>query len=67
MANSSLLSSFDLWFHKIHLIDLKFIDDIFYKQSFYAAIGGISIDELNVLERELLYVLDYQLFVDSGK
>mmetsp|Transcript_3035 Transcript_3035/g.10468 ORF Transcript_3035/g.10468 Transcript_3035/m.10468 type:complete len:232 (-) Transcript_3035:115-810(-) len=42
---------------------LKFVDDSFYKQSFYAQIGGISTEELNALEREFLGVMEYRLFV----
>ena len=55
--------------HRLVLVSIvtacKFVDDIYYKQNFYAKIGGISTEELNCLEREFLYLLDYKMFVNS--
>ena len=55
--------------HRLVLVSIvttcKFVDDIYYKQNFYAKVGGISTEELNCLEREFLYLLDYKMFVNS--
>ncbi|KAK4517939.1 tRNA pseudouridine synthase 1 [Mucor velutinosus] len=41
----------------------KFTSDIFYANSRYAKVGGIPLVELNQLELELLFLLDFQLFI----
>ncbi|PVU92192.1 hypothetical protein BB561_003981 [Smittium simulii] len=41
----------------------KLSSDFFYKNSSYAKIGGISTEELNFLEMELLFLLQFNLFV----
>jgi len=43
----------------------KFFDDSFLNNARYAKIGGISGPELNALEVELLFLLNFDLFVDS--
>ena len=52
--------------HRILLDSLvtacKLVDDIFMTQTFYARVGGIPVKELNCLEREFLYLLDYKLW-----
>lgn len=45
---------------------MKYYDDTFYDNPFYARIGGIPPLELNDLELELLLFLDFQLFVPSN-
>jgi hypothetical protein len=44
---------------------LKFNEDIFYKTSFYAKIGGISIKELINLENAFIKLIDFKLFVSE--
>lgn len=44
----------------------KFWDDEFYKNSFYARVGGVTVKELNRLELDILLELDFQLHVDIG-
>jgi hypothetical protein len=41
----------------------KFICDSFYSNSRYAKVGGISLTEINLLEREFLLAIDYRLSV----
>ncbi|KAG2214710.1 hypothetical protein INT46_000929 [Mucor plumbeus] len=41
----------------------KFTSDIFYANSRYAKVGGIPLVELNQLELELLFLLDFQLYI----
>jgi len=45
---------------------IKFYDDTYYKNSFYARVGGVSVQEFNKLEQEYLcnYV-DFNLYVDD--
>ncbi|KAI8647600.1 cyclin-domain-containing protein [Parasitella parasitica] len=45
------------------VIASKFTSDIFYANSRYAKVGGIPLVELNQLELELLFLLDFQLYI----
>lgn len=36
-----------------------------YANHYYAKVGGISLEEMNTLEKELLQLLDYNLFVSQ--
>ena len=44
---------------------VKFNDDTFYSNAFYANVGGVSTVEMNALEVEFLGRLDFRLFVDT--
>jgi len=46
------------------VVALKFQDDAFYTNSYYAKIGGVSLEELNYLEIEFIKSLDWKLTVD---
>lgn len=41
----------------------KFTSDIFYANSRYAKVGGIPLRELNQLELEFLFLIDFQLHI----
>lgn len=41
----------------------KFFSDVFYKNSRYAKVGGLPLDELNYLEVQFLLLLDFELMV----
>lgn len=45
----------------------KFLDDSFYPNSFYAQLGGIPLDELNRLEVEFVFGLNFSLNVTPGE
>lgn len=45
------------------MVAAKYADDFFYKNDYYAKVGGISKNEINQLEIELLSVLNYHLHV----
>lgn len=45
------------------MIAAKFFDDCFYKNDFYARIGGLSTEELNLLEVEFLCAINFSLLV----
>jgi len=49
------------------LLAAKFQDDVFYTNTFYAKVGGLKLNELNVLEQRMLGLLDYRLFVPPSE
>ena len=59
----------ELSIHRSLLLSLvvaaKFQDDNFCKNTHYAQVGGISVEELNELEQRFLQLLDYQLWVEE--
>ncbi len=46
------------------VVAIKFFDDIYYMNSLYAKIGGISTKELNFLEISFLKMIRYDLLVN---
>ncbi|KAF6159247.1 hypothetical protein GIB67_032018 [Kingdonia uniflora] len=47
------------------MVASKVLDDEHYNNSFYARVGGVSNVELNKLELELMFMLDFSLVVSS--
>jgi hypothetical protein len=47
------------------IISVKFYEDKYYKNSYYAKVGGISNIEVNTLEHEFLIYIDFGLFVKT--
>ncbi|MCO5565159.1 hypothetical protein L7F22_018832 [Adiantum nelumboides] len=45
------------------LVSAKFLDDSYYDNAYYAQIGGISTKEMNKLEWDFLFLLDFRLQV----
>ena len=45
------------------MLGAKFFDDFYYKNEFYAKIGGISAGDINLLELELIRTFDFALFI----
>ncbi|KAG8484752.1 hypothetical protein CXB51_023762 [Gossypium anomalum] len=43
------------------LVSAKFMDDICYNNAYYAKVGGISSEEMNILEVDFLFGLGFQL------
>lgn len=43
----------------------KFFSDVFYKNSRYAKVGGLPLDELNHLELQFLLLLDFHLMIQK--
>jgi len=41
----------------------KFLDDRYYSNAYYAKVGGLSLKELNALEKRFLQMLDWRLLV----
>ncbi|KAI8076668.1 cyclin-domain-containing protein [Gilbertella persicaria] len=46
------------------LVASKFTSDVFYANSRYAKVGGLSLVELNQLELEFLFLIDFELYVE---
>ena len=46
------------------LIAIKFNEDDFYSNTYYAKVGGITLLEINNLENEFLKYLDMKLWID---
>lgn len=49
------------------LVCTKFYNDVYYANHVVATAGGIKTSELNLIERFLLNLLDYNLFVSAGE
>lgn len=47
------------------LLAAKFLDDLFYNNSYYAKLGGITTQEMNTLELEFLHFIAFSLNVSS--
>ncbi|CAJ1956362.1 unnamed protein product [Sphenostylis stenocarpa] len=48
------------------MVASKMLDDEHYNNAVYARVGGVSNAELNKLELELLFLLDFEVLVSSG-
>ncbi|KAL3837852.1 hypothetical protein ACJIZ3_022443 [Penstemon smallii] len=48
------------------LVSVKFMDDIYYNNAYYAKVGGISTAEMNLLEVDFLFGLGFQLNVSTS-
>lgn len=47
------------------IVAIKYHDDDYYRNDYYAKVGGISIKELNSLEKEFLKLLDFKLYISK--
>ncbi|KAG9156994.1 hypothetical protein Leryth_009049 [Lithospermum erythrorhizon] len=45
------------------MVAAKFVDDAFFNNAYYARVGGVTTAELNKLEMEFLFGLDFRLHV----
>jgi len=45
----------------------KFFDDVYYNNAFYARVGGLNIEEINDLEIEFLFLLNFSLHTDPDE
>lgn len=45
------------------LIAIKYLDDFYYDNEYYAKVGGIPLRELNDLESEMLTTLDFRVHI----
>lgn len=49
------------------MVAVKFHDDVYYSNAYYAKVGGLPLKEVNLLEARLIALLDWNLFVDPGE
>ena len=47
------------------LLAIKYNEDDYYSNKYYAKVGGINLDELNSLEYNFLILLDFDVFIDE--
>ncbi|XP_057719168.1 cyclin-P3-1-like [Arachis stenosperma] len=47
------------------LVAVKFLDDRYFSNAYYAQVGGISTQEMNRMELEFLFSLEFRLFVTT--
>ena len=45
------------------LTSIKFADDSYFDNGFYAQVGGVTIEDLNRLESEFLFLIQFDLHV----
>ncbi len=67
------LNNFLIQPHNIHrlfisccLLAIKYNEDCFYTNEYYAKVGGIDLNEMNYLERCCIELLNFDLFVDQN-
>jgi hypothetical protein len=48
------------------MLAAKFFDDFYFKNEYYAKVGGITKLEMNLLERDYLEMVNFDLFVSPG-
>lgn len=47
------------------MVAIKYNDDDYYKNEFYAKVGGITLKEINALENEFLSLINFAFYVDD--
>ena len=47
------------------LLAIKYNEDDYYSNQYYARVGGVSLNELNELEYNLLILLEFDIFIDD--
>jgi len=47
------------------MLAAKFFDDHYYNNAYYAKVGGVNADEMNALEVEFLFMLNFHLYVST--
>lgn len=45
------------------MVAAKFIDDCFYNNAYYAKVGGVNESEINALELDFLFLINFSLDV----
>jgi hypothetical protein len=47
------------------LLAIKYNEDDYYSNEYYAKVGGVSLQEINALEYEAVIALRHKLFIDE--
>ena len=65
--NKELLNISSLTIHRLLvsslMIAVKYFDDVYYSNAFYAQVGGVSTKEINTLEYHFLSMVSWNLYV----
>ena len=66
-------SNLQLTIYNIHrlvfaclIVAIKYNEDDYYSNEYYAKVGGITLKELNILEYNILILLNFDTFIDEG-
>lgn len=62
-----LLNNFNRLSLAAVLLAIKYNEDYYFDNKHYAKIGGITLKELNYLERAMLGLMNYELCVSAGE
>lgn len=46
-----------------HMVAAKYLDDRYFKNSYYAGVGGVSVSAINLLELEFLTLINFNAHV----
>lgn len=49
------------------MLAVKYIDDLYYKNQYYAKIGGITKQEINSLEVEMMSNFNFTVFISQNE
>eukprot|EP00298_Acanthocystis_sp_HF-20_P002237 c12681_g1_i1.p1 GENE.c12681_g1_i1~~c12681_g1_i1.p1 ORF type:complete len:185 (-),score=32.75 c12681_g1_i1:41-595(-) len=49
------------------MLAAKFFDDVYYNNNFYARVGGVPLTELNALEIEFLFLVNFSLHIETDE
>lgn len=49
------------------VVSMKFLDDLYYNNAYYAKIGGIALAEMNALELEFLFRINFDLHAPQAE
>ena len=47
------------------MLAIKYNEDDYYSNKYYAKVGGINLDEINDLEYNFLILLNFDVFIDE--
>lgn len=47
------------------MLAAKFLDDLYFNNAYYAKIGGVQCSEINLLEIDFLFHINFSLFVTT--
>ena len=47
------------------VLAIKYNEDDYYSNKYYAKVGGINLEEINTLEYNLLILLNFEVFIDD--
>ena len=68
-----LVENFELNYYNIHkiifasiLIAIKFNEDDIYSNNYFSQVAGVSLKELNLMEKQILVLLEFKLYVDDN-